>query len=426
MKVVNYFLIFGLLKNAAANGLEEKSVKIELTNVDDENPPQEGATLNVDKTFQIQSFCLRFYVDNLRDQCIFHTKDEKSFALIFYFATEYGFVLINGQWLIFQVPKRITPYRYSHFCFSHNKTHYMVASEGELWFQAEFYDKEIPYVVKDVVVEEFIFGPYLTTISNNGKYFTGKIAELDIFSNSFSEEELTSITKNCQRIAIGTKVLDWSKIRQSEISIPEDTPIMTEMDEIGEVCSNQKSARETKILPFSVTAKDANLACKSLGAKLFQPKSIDDFDNVRNAVKKGKKEFVDYLHDFCDDNGWLAIAKSEDYKDWIDYEDPTQVLNIGYKIKTDGKKVQKCVAMDFFKDKVVDKACNDKYCFTCVWEKRSVVQLHGLCPRSVIEDHYIIKDHFFADGIFCKFNLIHYMQIVQAQANTSYIPLIQL
>ena len=389
-------LIISLFRDGQTNKQEEKTVIVELTKIDIENPPKEGAVLKIDKTVLLRSFCLRFYVANLRDQAIFHTQDKKAFALVFYFDTKYGFVLLNGNWQIFDIPVKITPFVYQHFCFSHNETHYMVASEGKLWFQSELSSNEISEVTKDVIVKDVVFGPFRES------YFTGKVAELDIFSNSFSEDEIITFTQSCDRIKEGNKVLEWAKVLATDISVAEDALIDVTLDNLDVLCPNHKSAQKTKIIPFTVTAKEASFTCRSLGGQLFLPFSSEDFQYTKNEIDEAPDMFLGYLQDFCNSIGWLNIAKSENIKEWVEFDNRSKVLKLDYNISCDGRTVQRCVAMDFFKEKIEDKACSDKNCFSCVWGERVRIHLRGLCPRSIIETDYIIKGNFFKDGIFSK------------------------
>ena len=389
-------LIISLFRDGQTNKQEEKTVIVELTKIDIENPPKEGAVLKIEKTVLLRSFCLRFYVANLRDQAIFHTQDKKAFALLFFFDTKYGFVLLNENWLIFDIPVKITPFVYQHFCFSHNGTNYIVASEGKLWFQSELSSNEILDISKDAIVKDVIIGPWKEI------YFNGKLVELDIFSNSFSEDEIIAITQSCERFKEGIKVLEWAKILETDISVAEDTLIKVTTDNLDVICPNHKSAQITKIMPFAVNAKEASFTCQALGGKLFLPLSSKDFHYTKNEIDEAPGMFLDYLQDFCNSNGWLNIAKSENIKEWVEFDNTSKVLKLGYNISCDGRTVQRCVAMDFFKEKIEDKACSDKNCFSCVWGERVRIHLRGLCPRSIIETHYIIKGSFFKDGIFGK------------------------
>ena len=58
-------------------------------------------------------------------------------------------------------------------------------------------------------------------------------------------------------------------------------------------------------------------------------------------------------------------------------------------IEDDGFEFQKCWIMDTYRNKVYDKEClYEKRCVACVWPKKPVLRLRGLCPTSKIEDHY--------------------------------------
>ena len=188
---------------------EKVSQEISLKYVDHSNPPEIGATISLDRDILIRSLCLRFRLISLSTQTLFHSKE---IALTINFSENYGFLLLNGKWQIFSIPYKPVPKVYQHFCFTHNKTHYFVASEGKLWFQTPFFPKDIGLLNENSHVDTIEFGPMSKEFTGYGMYFSGKISELNMFSETFSVEELVAITGSCENIE-REKAFDWSKIK---------------------------------------------------------------------------------------------------------------------------------------------------------------------------------------------------------------------
>ena len=125
---------------------DQLSKVIDFTNIDSQDIPSnsEGVVIQVQDLSKSKSFCLRHYVQTVRDQGIFTTSNGQ-LGFMIYPSQEFGFAEINQKLLIFPLPKRI-PYQYEHFCFTHNTTHYMVAGEGKLLGVSEFLKDEISFI----------------------------------------------------------------------------------------------------------------------------------------------------------------------------------------------------------------------------------------------------------------------------------------
>ena len=228
----------------------QETVIIDMTNFEDENPPLEGVRIPTKDISKAKSFCVRYYVESLKNQGIFTTpKGEMGLVLYLNYAQPLGFVLVQGKYLVFQTQQK-TPYVYEHLCFSHNETHYFVVTEGKVLFSTEISEEDSKLLGNPLTDEEILIGPSYFN-SSLIRYFSGKISEIYLFSNLFTDTELIEMTLDCKRIAYGNKVFDWSNLKVSDVKIPNGALIKTEMEMIDEVCSRRKS-NQIALIPFAM------------------------------------------------------------------------------------------------------------------------------------------------------------------------------
>ena len=198
---------------------------INLENVDTKQSELHGASIDVNKGSVVRSVCVRFLVARTgAAQTIFYTPFEDNFVMQIAFQDKYGFLRINGKWIIYHIPIPIIPYVYKHLCFSRNETNYSVVSDGVLWYSFKLRKADIPTITKPVNIQKITFGP-LGYPFFSGRYFLGRVSELNIFSNSFTDQELIEITKSCDRIDRGDKIFDWSNLKPSDVYIPNNVDI---------------------------------------------------------------------------------------------------------------------------------------------------------------------------------------------------------
>ena len=228
---------------------EDSTNILDLTEFDSENPPPTPVLINANNISNAKSFCVRYYVVSVKSQGIFATPNG-DFGLIIYTNQNLGFVEIHKRHYVFPLPKK-KPYEYEHICFSRNATNYIVASEGTLLYSTKF-RKKFPELQKPITDSKIMIGPTSYQSPSVEKYFMGKISELYLFSNHFTESELISMTKSCDKIATGTKVFDWSKITLSDFTFPNGYSIKLESDSIEDACST-KQRFQIAVLPFPMT-----------------------------------------------------------------------------------------------------------------------------------------------------------------------------
>ena len=137
------------------------------------------------------------------------------------FKSHLGFILLNEKWHIFSVLNQPPPFSYQHLCFTHNQTHYFVACEGKLWSKIQFYPDHLKHMKKATNIGEVVFGPG----SKSSWYFNGKVSELNIFSNTFTEYDLLRLTKSCSRVNESKMLFGWSQVQPSDVIIPQELKI---------------------------------------------------------------------------------------------------------------------------------------------------------------------------------------------------------
>ena len=198
---------------------------INLENVNTENSAGKGASIGVNKVSELRTVCVRFMlVRTSNPHNIFFTPNAYDLVLLFMFEGQYGFLRVNGKSIIFDFPDPIVPYIYQNFCFSWNEKSYSVACNGILWYSSELQETDIQDVIKPVNISMISFGPVEHQVFA-AKYLLGRVSQLNLFSNSFSEKELTDITRSCSETSTGNKIFDWSRIGISDIDVPQDVDI---------------------------------------------------------------------------------------------------------------------------------------------------------------------------------------------------------
>ena len=215
--ILNLLLI--VAKNTTGN------FYINLENVDTQKSSLEGASIDVNKSSVIRTLCIRFLVARTGGAAtIFYTPLKDNLVMQITFDEKYGFLRMNGKWIIFHIPIPTIPYVYQHLCLSHNGKNYSVVSDGVVWYSYKLQEADIEEITKLVDIQNITFGPIGFPLFK-GTYFLGRVSELNIFSNSFTDQELIAITSDCKAISKGDKVLDWSRVKPSDVIIPENVDI---------------------------------------------------------------------------------------------------------------------------------------------------------------------------------------------------------
>ena len=378
---------------------------INLENVNIEKSSNFGASIEVNKISVVRSICVRFLVTQTeKAQTILYTPDKDDLVLQFSFKSKYGFLRINRKWIIFRIHVPTIPYVYKHLCISHNETNYSVVSDGILWYTFQLLPSDIPTIVKPVNITQIIFGPAGYSLINGG-YFLGSVSELYIFSNSFTNDELISITKSCKRIGKGSKVFDWSKISPSEdIIIPkDDADIRIVKRSVEDICATVKN-KQIDLLPFEMNTQTATASCQSLGGTMFFP-TLEDKESLDKDFNRNDSVLQKLVKKSCGGAGkyvWLPVYKIG-LSHWVDLDNHSRDIGpIGKQIIINGNDLQNCAYLNSFSFYYGDIPCSSKYCAFCQWDQKKPFTLRGLCEMDTLEDHYLLTNYLFFNGILGK------------------------
>ena len=396
-----FCLIFTITPTKSTDS--EETFYISLKGVDKYDAPKEGAKVILDKTIFMKSFCIRYYVPYMSVQTIFFSNDNQ-LAFAVNYEENFGFFLINGKWQIFSTKYQPVPFVYEHVCVTHNETHYIVAGEGSVWFQSPFSQGDKPDIKKSSNIKEIYFGPMSPTFTGvSNAYFRGKVSELNIFSNSFSEEELMEMTGSCAKIENGTKVFDWSQVQISDIVIPENlvSYVKLKTKSYDNICSRKKS-KKIDIIPFPNKMEVANRACTAWGAKIFMPETEDDLKKMSYFKTLGGPGSVltnfTTADEHCKDSVWLPLYKLGE-SSWASYENRSEKIVPKLPIFEDGKTIQNCSVNSPIGSKhFEDIPCSRKICVFCIWTVKISFKLRGLCSRSKVERNYVLTNELHNKG----------------------------
>ena len=78
----------------------------------------------------------------------------------------------------------------------------------------------------------------------------------------------------------------------------------------------------------------------------------------------------------------------------------------GWIAENDGLHIQKCYLIDRRRNYTLDKDCvQTKSCISCLWKRRPIFRVRGLCRKSTIERYYTFVHFFNYDGIIGNLNM---------------------
>ena len=377
---------------------------LDLSKLTEKHDQDIGAKMIVDKENQnIKSFCVIFYFSKSSGKQFpfFVSKPStNTFRFYFNFKTNYGKVTYNTKDLIFKIPYKPTPFQYLHFCFSHNDTNYMVAANGLLWYKTKIQKTDLASVREKIDIGEIRFGPIPDKTDKRSVSFTGRISELNIFSDSFTEDELVSFSENCERIDVSNgKVLNWHEVSSSNIIIDKDVTIGK--DSMLDICFTRKTDH-VDVLPYAMDFQEASDACISLGGSMYLPKSLDGIKIVAERARK-TAAMRKLTETSCQEYFWLPLIKTPDLSKWVEFTNQSHEAEVSYTIGVDGQDFQYCACYNLV-NYINDKMCSSKYCAACTWTTQESFTIRGLCSQSLIETQYVLIQDFHHNGILGKVN----------------------
>ena len=361
-----------------------------------------GARIVLNKSLKIRSFCARINFSRVSgNQLAFFSKSKSNnFSVLFKHNANYGFIALNSIRNYFDILEKPTPFTFQHFCFSHNVTNYLVASEGKIWHSHKFEQSDIETVDALTYIKDLSFGPTHNPNDARISPFVGIISELNIFSNTFSETDLIAITGSCKKIEIGDKEFSWSEIYPSDL-IRSNGEIKVEVNNVEDICSVRRT-RNLEIIPISSSLEDAIMNCQVLGLDILLPKA-NQFKELNRRAKED--EVMENLVDnSCKKSFWLPLRKSPDLSGWVDPMNMSKEVQPGFEVFRDGSERQLCAYYYMNNGESHDIPCSSKSCAACVQKLRLSFSLKGLCSTSTIDQNYVLINRFHHNGLFGKQN----------------------
>ena len=361
-----------------------------------------GARIVLNKSLKIRSFCARINFSRVSGNqfAFFSTSESSNFSVLFKHDANYGFIALNSIRNYFDILEKTTPFTFQHFCFSHNVTNYMVASEGKIWHSHKFEQSDIQAIDDLTFIEDLSFGP--THDPNDARIspFVGIISELNTFSNTFSNTDLIAITGSCKKIEIGDKEFSWSDIHPSDV-IRSNGEIKVEVSNVEDICSVRRT-RNLEIIPISTSLEDAIMNCQVLGLDILLPKP-NQFEELNRRAKEDvvMEKLVD---NSCRKSFWLPLRKSLDLSGWVDPMNMSKEVLPAFEVYRDGSQRQLCAYYYMTNGESHDIPCSSKSCAACIQKLKLSFSLKGLCSTSTIDQNYVLMNRFHHNGLFGKHN----------------------
>ena len=393
-------LIYSRIESVHPQGKD--TLIINLENVREDDSFLKGAIINVNRVDHVKSFCIRFLVTKSdKSITLFNATPFKNFRLKIFFKEKYGHVWMNHHQMIFEITHPIVPFVYHHLCFSQNGTQYSIAVDGELWYSFAIQESNQNAVNHAMKIDTIGFGPLGEDVNLPGGYFLGKVSEFYIFTNHFNSEQLKIMSKQCDKIEAGSKILDWSGLQESNVSIPDGVDIILEKENVSEVCSTSR-AKKFNLLPFALIAEKASTSCKSLGGQIWAPGSQTDIEDLRNLFDEKSPVFQN-LAKSCGNgkNVWLPFYKYDE-NSWTTMDNRSKIVTPNFPIVRNGNDLQNCSTFSTNTFYHGDVVCLAEYCCACIWDQTITFKLRGLNKGSHIEDRYVLTNDFLFNGLIGK------------------------
>ena len=296
--------------------------------------------------------------------------EDHHFQLIFDFG--YGWLNIAQSLFIFLIPEdhEVLPFTWTKICFSSNDTHYHVAHQGNLWYQAQRSQNIQRF--KNEHLKKLTLKPV------DHFYST-----LQIWSTFQSPSQLMETSAQCQ--AIQADLFDLDEITDA-LRVYENLLWMEDV-ESDEICLtfDQKVINAFTVkLSFDESLK----ACQKLGGQLHFPGwSHEDYAKLTwpESEQCTSPFYWIPLRKLVFTNQYLMMNTNQTLefsKDW-----PWT----SYNFAPNGGMVQECIAMDKRHLGIDDLLCESATCFFCEYQSNVLFSLRGLCENSMIDHQYVMK-----------------------------------
>ena len=141
--------------------------------------------------------------------------------------------------------------------------------DGQLWYGGHHKIQSD----KIITTESFYLGTYDENSFSYGN-FTGKLAELNIWSNFLTADFLKSMTNSCHIPEIVPDILNWAEVKGSMLNNKN-----TDKKEIKNICFNSEDGGNIfhKVIPIRLIQEDAMQVCKILKAQMSYPLTTAEY-----------------------------------------------------------------------------------------------------------------------------------------------------
>ena len=334
------------------------------------------------------TFCLKLNTFSTLQQCIF-----EDFGLSFVFTSEkYGFVRINGIWIMFQFKKDIVPLKWNHICISYDNGYVIMMMNGDALVDEKFaaFD-EIPD--KSISLNDtFTLGICWDRVLNNDgpllSITRGLVTCFNFWAQALSKEQMEKMTTDCT-YSINDQTLK-PVIQWNELNIVDQGEMASNVTILpGEVCGIKENQTTSIILPIKQSYQTCKKSCENLGGKLPLYHNQDDLQNIPNTISqknKKDKKGAERIKSQCGQEIWIPIIQGEkiDGKDEYFWKedvgnDSSVVAFMPWELsQPNGQDLQQCVTLSFKTVQYTDIACDREFCCLCEFSGEVTFHLHGI------------------------------------------------
>ena len=297
--------------------------------------------------------------------------------LVLNFEGEYGWVGVNSVLYIFLLPEnpRVQPLTWFQVCFSSNKTNYIVASQGNLWYQAIRSDAQ---KLQKTELNKIRFAELDRQSSQTTNL---ELSKLNIWSTFMNQDELINLSKECKQDTKGD-LLSWTGIADQLDSLT--LPSISDQED-DKICSTF-SSKIIQPFPVAIDFHSSQKACQKMGGKVFFPGWNYE------AYSKLPMERLD--PSICNSEIWTSLKKIDTSEYLLLSTNQTKKYSKEWPwVKEDyepnGGLVQKCIYMT--EKGLGDYGCHIERCSFCEFENNVAFSLRGLCEESEIDSQYLMN-----------------------------------
>ena len=292
------------------------------------------------------------------------------------FEGEYGWVGVNSVLYIFLLPEnhRVQPLTWFQVCFSSNQTNYIVASQGNLWYQAIRSDAQ---KLQKTELNKIRFAE----LDKQSSQATNlELSKLNIWSTFMNQDELINLSKECKQDTKGD-LLSWTGIADQLDSLT--LPFISDQED-DKICSTF-SSKIIQPFPVVLDFNSSQRACQKLGGKVLFPGW--DYE-AYTKLPMGKLN-----QSICKSGIWTPLKKIDTNEYLLISTNQTKKYSsewpwIQGDYEPNGGLVQKCIAMT--DEGLADYGCHLERCSFCEFENNVAFSLRGLCEESEIDDQYLM------------------------------------